>query len=382
MRTPTAERLAAACGALYVGLLVAGDDFINPAGEPPEADAPLREVSAYLDQADAPGFWLGRSIGLLALCALLVFVVHLSRRIREAEGEAGMLWGLVLAGGTVAVALQFLAAPAQFAAVQGAADGLDPRVSQALLHAGVSFQLSFFPLALLLGAVAVAGLRFAVLPRWLAVAAALVAIALAGGMVGHPEEPSPIPFMAFALCLLWLIAASVVLVLRVGHANTARRAVPPRAAGVVGSLVALALAAGVAACGDDEEDKEALSKSDYIARSGAICTSSGRRAGKDYERIVEKGPKTADTAQRFLSESVVPLFRQSVARRERLPAPEGDEQEIEAMMSSGKKALAGFERAAAEPSDSLALMRGQVPDPAKDFDARSRRYGIAKCGGD
>ena len=156
----------------------------------------------------------------------------------------------------------------------------------------------------------------------------------------------------------------------------------PRAGAVAGGLVALALAAGVAACGDDEGDKEGLSKGDYIARSGAICTSSGKQAGDDYERIVEKGPKTAHTAQRFLSESVVPLFRRGLAKRDRLPAPEGDEQEIEAMMASGKKALAGFERAAAKPSDSLALMRGQVPDPAKGFDARSRRYGIAKCGGD
>jgi hypothetical protein len=206
------ERLAAACGALYVVLLVGGDDFINPAGEVPEADAPLREVNSYLDRADSSSFWLGRSIGLLGLCALLVFVVYVSRKIRDEERH--VLSGVALAAGSVAVALQFLAAPAQFAAVQGASQGLDPQVSQALLHASVSFQLSFFPLALFLGAVAAAG----VLPRWLSVGAGLLGAGLAAGMVGHPEDPAVVSFMGFALGLLWFVAASVTLVRRAGRA--------------------------------------------------------------------------------------------------------------------------------------------------------------------
>jgi hypothetical protein len=219
------ERLAAACGALYVALLVGGDDFINPAGEVPEADAPLREVTSYLDKADSSSFWLGRSIGLLGLCALLVFVVYVSRTIRDAQSQAGVLSRLALSAGSVAVALQFLAAPAQFAAVQGAARGLDPQVAQALLHASVSFQLSFLPLALFLVAVAAAG----VLPRGLSIGAALVAVGLVAGLVGHPEEPAVIAFMAFALGLTWFVAASVVLVRRVGRPASARGETPARA---------------------------------------------------------------------------------------------------------------------------------------------------------
>jgi hypothetical protein len=218
------ERLAAACGALYVVLLVGGDDFVNPAGEVPETDASLREVTSYLDKADSSGFWLGRSIGLLALCALLVFVVYLSRRIRD-DGHA-LLSGLVLAGGSVAVALQFVAAPAQFAAVQAASDGLDPQVARALLHASIGFQLSFFPLAVVLGAVAAAR----VLPRWLRIAGGVVAVGLVAGMIGNPEDPAVVSFMAFAFCFLWLIAASVVLVRRAGHRERAPAAAAPVAA--------------------------------------------------------------------------------------------------------------------------------------------------------
>ena len=380
MKTRTGERIAAAAGALYAVLLVTGDDVINPAGEPPEPGAPLREVSTYLDQADASGFWLGRSIGLLGVCALLVFVVYLSRTIRRAEREPGILSGLVLASGAVAVALQLLAAPAQFAAVQAAADGVDPRTAQALLHASVSFQLSFLPLALCLGAVAAAGLSLRVLPRWLALTAAALGLGLAAGMIGNPQDPSTVAFMAFALCLLWFPAASAVLVRRVERRPTTRDA--PRAAALAGGLVVLALATGIIACGDDEDEDETISKADYIAKSADICASSGSRANSDFKRLVEGEPRTAATAQRFVSESVVPLFRRSVSRRERLPAPEGDEREIEAMMAAGRKALAGFERAAATPSLSLSLMQGKTADPATDFDTRSRRYGIKECGGD
>jgi hypothetical protein len=369
------ERLAAACGALYVVLLVGGDDFINPAGEPPDADAPLREVSAYLDKADSSSFWLGRSIGLLGLCALLVFVVYVSRKIRD---EDRVLSGIALTAGSVAVALQFLAAPAQFAAVQGASQGLDPQVAQALLHASVSFQLSFLPLALFMGAVAAGG----VLPRWLSIGAGVLGVGLVGGMIGHPEEPAVVSFMAFALGLLWFVATSVALVRRAGRPSPAGDRPRARAAVVASGAIALALALGLAACGDDEDEQTGLSKQEFIAQSGAICTSNGKRADADYKRLVEGAPRTEATAHRFVKESVVPIFGNSVTRRAKLAAPEGDVQAIQALNSAGEDALAEFEQIAAEPSKSADLMLGKIPDPAKAYDARSRRYGITKCSGD
>jgi hypothetical protein len=362
MNKQIGERLAAACGALYVVLLVGGDDFINPAGEIPEADASLREVTSYLDKADSSSFWLGRSIGLLGLCALLVFVVYVSRTVRSR---------LALAAGSTAVALQFLAAPAQFAAVQGAAQGLDPEVARALLHASVSFQLSFLPLAVFLAAVATSG----VLPRWLSIAGGAIALGFVAGLVGHPEDPAVVAFMAFGLSLLWFIAASIVLVRRIGVPAAA----PARAAAVVGVLV---LGAGLGACGGDDDEKQTISKQDYIAKSGAICIANGKKAGEAFDRIVKGAPRTKATAQRFVKQAVVPIFSDSVSRRAALPAPEGDEQEIAELNRAGKRAQAEFEQIAARSSRSADLMLGKIPDPAKRYDALSRRYGIAKCGGD
>jgi hypothetical protein len=145
---------------------------------------------------------------------------------------------------------------------------------------------------------------------------------------------------------------------------------------------ALALAASLTACGNDEDRKAALSKNDYIARSAAICIENGKKAEMAYAELVEGAPRTAATAQRFLKEAVVPLIEDSVSKRARLAAPKGDEKEIAALRAAGERALARFKWAARQPTRSLALMRGTIKDPATEYDARSRRYGIAKCGGD
>jgi hypothetical protein len=66
----------------------------------------------------------------------------------------------------------------------------------------------------------------------------------------------------------------------------------------------------------------------------------------------------------------------------KLSAPKGDERKIEAIFAAGDKAVAGFEHVAADRSRVEALFRGRSRDPATEFDALSRRYGITKCAGD
>ena len=127
------------------------------------ADASVADVATYVARADVSRYWLGRSVGLLGMCCLLVFVAHVAARTAEAEGETRTLSRVLLAAGSAAGVLQFLAAPPQFAAVL-AGDELVPGVSRGLLLSSGSFVLSFLPLGAFLGAAAVAGLRFRVLP--------------------------------------------------------------------------------------------------------------------------------------------------------------------------------------------------------------------------
>jgi hypothetical protein len=208
-----ADRLAAACGTLYVVLLVAGDDFVNPAGEVPGADASSSSVASYLARADTDRFWLGRSIGLFGLCALLVFVAHVASRMRTTETASETLSNVAMAAGCVAVTLQLVAAPPVFAAVR-AGDELEPEVAHALIQLNASFSLSFLPLGVFLASVALASRGGRLMPRWLGAAAGLIAVLMVSGMVGHPQYPAVVSYVGFALSLPWFIAASVVLMRR------------------------------------------------------------------------------------------------------------------------------------------------------------------------
>jgi hypothetical protein len=213
-RTSILGRLGAACGLLYPLGIIIGDDTINGAGEAPALDDPISEVTDYLQVAGDTSYWVGRAIGVLAFVALLVFAVYVARAIRVREGSGGMLSGLALGGGVVAVGLGVVAAIAQFAAVGRADEGIDPEVARALLDVStIAFVATWLPLAVMIGSVAAAGIRFGILTRWLSIAGAVVTAALLAGLAALPSDGA---YMAMVLSWLWLIAASVVLVRRVG----------------------------------------------------------------------------------------------------------------------------------------------------------------------
>jgi hypothetical protein len=140
-------------------------------------------------------------------------------------------------------------------------------------------------------------------------------------------------------------------------------------------------------CGDDDED--ATSQQEYVARSSALCEKTGKKAEVAYKRMVGQVRPTPGEErgfmirhQHFFREAAIPAIRENVERRAALPAPHGDEDEIDAIIGAGRKAIASFEDITADLPKLEALLRAQIPDPATRFDALSRRYGIDKCGGD
>jgi hypothetical protein len=139
---------------------------------------------------------------------------------------------------------------------------------------------------------------------------------------------------------------------------------------------ALALLAG---CGGDE-GSDGLSKTEYIARANAVCTESAKQAEGLYSQVIGDRAKTPKLAQEFLTR-LVDVFGQSVEDRTAIPAPEGDEQEIERINVAGEEATEGFREAATSPNSAADLMRGITPDPAEDYDRLSDEYGIEQCAG-
>lgn len=217
------HRLGAACGLLFALGIFIGDDTINGAGEAPspfdrQGDS-VAEVNDYLanaaDASASGSYWVGRGIGTLALIALLVFSLYVAREIRRQEKDHGPLSGLCFGAGLIAVALGLVSATAQFAVVARAEEGIDPEIARALLDfSGLTFVLMWLPLAVFLAATALAGTRFSLLPRWLAIAAGVLTVGLFGGLAAMPATNAG--FFAIVLGFLWFMAASVALVRRAG----------------------------------------------------------------------------------------------------------------------------------------------------------------------
>ena len=183
------QRLGAACGIVYVVLLLGGSSI----GGPNIQIAFLMEILAFL--------------------FFLFFLGNLWSALRRAEGGSGWLSATAFGGGLMSVTIKVASAAPILAARYRAGDGLDPQVARTLQDINdASFYLSFFPLAALLAAFAIVAIQSGALPKWLGwIAAALGAALIIGGMSGSADLQTEWAGLPMILFTFWVIAVSVVL---------------------------------------------------------------------------------------------------------------------------------------------------------------------------
>jgi hypothetical protein len=204
------ERFGAACGILYVVLIIVGGSI----------GGPTSTVALFLI--------------FLAFPLFLFFLGSLWAALHRAEGGSGWLSTTAFGGGSVAIAVK-LVGDAPLLAVRKAGEGLDPQLAQALLDTyDVSFALHFFPLAVLLAASAIVAIRSGGIPRWLGWAAAVISGTL---IVGAAAETAKIDSQwadfPFVLFMLWTLVTSIVLMWRPGVSHSAESnsvVIPPSVA--------------------------------------------------------------------------------------------------------------------------------------------------------
>lgn len=193
MTRPMLPRLGAACGIVFpIAMFLAVGDG--------NSFAPWRAVAAT---------W--------ALILALPFLAYLWSLLRAAEGEGGWLSTVALVAGVSGILLK-LTSDAPELAIHRDHIVKGTQLYKALDNtAGAATLMSLYPLAVCCAAVAVIALRERVLPRWLGMAAALTAAALAvnAGFVYAGFVP------AFVLFLLWTLLTGIAL-LRRSRIATAR----------------------------------------------------------------------------------------------------------------------------------------------------------------
>lgn len=199
------SRAAAACGIGYV-ILDAVALGLWPIADP---GAPASEVFASFGGPPSAPFRVGQFLTVLAALLFLPFAARIWSAARRAEGVAGPLSILMLMGSVIVVIAQ-LAGVATFSALAlRAGNGLSEMEAITLFDLGQALLiLVWVGGAVFLAAVAALSLRLGVLPGWLGVSAALIAVAF---LVVVPIPTVGIKDIPASLFYLWVIAAGIVL---------------------------------------------------------------------------------------------------------------------------------------------------------------------------
>jgi hypothetical protein len=182
MNQTTLPRLGAACGAVFAIVLTVAAGNGNQSFSGPRAVA-----------------------GIAAITLALPFIAYLCSVLRAAEGADGWLVSTALAAGITGIVLKLgSGAPelAMYKAHLSAGTQLNTAINAIGDGATV---ICLYPLAVFCAATAIVAFRTRALPRWLAVGAAVTAVALAinGAFLGIDSVP------ALLLFLLWTLLTSV-----------------------------------------------------------------------------------------------------------------------------------------------------------------------------
>jgi hypothetical protein len=195
MNTPALPRLAAVCGAIFAVGLFAANGSGNQAFSAPRA-----------------------VLGIAALTLFVPFTAYLCSLLRSAEGTDGWLAGAALAAGVTGIALKLGSGSSELA-LNATHLAQTSQVGNAIEAIGnAATVLSLYPFAVFCAATAILGFRTRALPRWLSAGAGITAAALAvnGAFLTTQAVPAMLVFV------LWVLVASVLLLVRASRSPAAR----------------------------------------------------------------------------------------------------------------------------------------------------------------
>ena len=137
-----------------------------------------------------------------------------------------------------------------------------------------------------------------------------------------------------------------------------------------------ATAALIAGCGDDEDsgdsgasDSGSLTKAEYLEQGNAICAKYNKQLDELFPQI--PGSPGTPAFDSFTEEQIVPILETQISEVEALPAPEGDEEQVEAIFTAANEGLDTLE-------DDPSALAGDAFTEANQL---ANDYGLTECGG-
>jgi hypothetical protein len=147
----------------------------------------------------------------------------------------------------------------------------------------------------------------------------------------------------------------------------------------------LALAAGLtialSGCGDDGDTSTtsdgAPSKAEFIAAVDEICTQTGATVNAEAQTRFPDGvaPGGGNEIENFFAEVTIPALGDQYEQIGELTPPEGDEDEVAAIVEAGNEAVAEAE----EDPSTLNVLTG-AKTPFDEVGELEREYGFEVCG--
>jgi len=237
MLTTVRDRIGASTGALFVGLILVGNQM-NVAGTDQSAHpSGAKVLQGAVHQAGSSSAKIGLVLEVLGFVAFIAFLGYLAdvwrRRNGSSHGESSLAPGAAIVAGITMLAVK-LGSGAPMLALYVDRKTLSPEVAQVLNDFGTAaFVISWLPFAVFVAAAAFALRRASLIGRPTTYIGALLGIAgVALAVVGitNPINGNPIAFM---LGLVWTLVVSVRLAVTAGSPATstitsddARRSTP------------------------------------------------------------------------------------------------------------------------------------------------------------
>jgi hypothetical protein len=209
-------RVAASSGLLFVILadyrMIRGSDPASP-----DLTSSGQSIVRYAAGHPPGPVW----VELLALSLLLVFALVLYGRLRSAEPAPSAIAAGVLVGAVLDISLKIASFPAVMVLYSRGGE-TDPATAYALSASNAyAFMFSLVGQAFMLAAVGVGGLLYGGIPRWLAASGGVVGVALFVNSAVNLSTGNTF-FAAELIFLLWVVVASITLIIRVGAPSLAR----------------------------------------------------------------------------------------------------------------------------------------------------------------
>ena len=202
------QRWGAAAGIGFVVFFVLRFVFLNT----PDSDAPVQEWTEHFqDSGNRTLSVLGGYATGLAGLGFLCFIWALRARLRRPEVHSAGLSSLAYGSGLVFVAMLFASGAAMTTVAASVEFGDNPvpdgEFARQLENLGFGLLLLYgmFAAAVCIAATSGSSLRTGTLPRWLVIAGFVVAVIV--GVLG-------VIFLPMVLLVLWVLAVSIVMLMR------------------------------------------------------------------------------------------------------------------------------------------------------------------------